>query len=606
MSSVRRLGPASIASPGIFGFGKLLAALAAAISLASCNTPTQVSVVVTSDLPCKRLKGVRVWVGTVDTLEKKPHASETTLCKDITGGSEIGEVVLIPRVEKNDEFAIKVVAGVDTAVDQCGKMGNYTGCIVARRSLNFIPQTALHLPIFLSRSCEGVACTPEPCEGMDCPEPSVETCVLGECVPAAIPDPKLCVNAEACEDNVLTGPANPPPPPGPVECGRPSVLVDDFQTETENLQWSVEPISKVGVSQVAGQLTFTPPVDAAAPTELRYRSKRAVNLSRDAITVQVPTALKKDSGIRTYLAAELDAANRLMIEHTGGTLRFVSIDAAGTPAEESVTYNPKAHIWWEIRATSSNIIMRTSPNGIDWEPGATFARPAFADFAHIVLGAGVDGPLMGPDSVSFDNLNQGRPQATWCPINTFSDDFEAPTPSPKWKLETKEACTLKHEDGNLVLEIPAGIAGACIYQSRTAFDLRDNSLVLDLQELTDISSDMSFFLRAKDDAGAELQIGVTADGAGTKSFFGLRRSVGGIVMPVYAPFDATPKLLRIREADGQVFLETNAPNAMTWDAPPVLQDTVNLVAEAVDVTLHLEVFVPLGQTLAAKIGHVNP
>ncbi|NUQ77458.1 MAG: hypothetical protein HUU21_28300 [Polyangiaceae bacterium] len=592
MSSVRRFGPASIVLPR--GIGNVLAVLAASISLLSCNTPTQVTVTVTTDVACKRLKGTKITVGTVDTLEKNPSTSETTNCTEGQDGlNRIGTVVLIPDASNDDKFAIKVVAGVDRVPDTCGDGGDFAGCIIARRSLNFISHTELELPIFLSSSCEGVPCTARP----------DETCVLGACVPAAIADPSLCQEVTDCGDDILTDPTKPPKPES-VECGRPSVIADDFQAEMPGSQWIVEKPMTGAVSQAGGVLTLTPPTDAAMPAEVRYRSKHAVNLSRDAITVQVPTALTNGSGIRAYLAAEI-GASRLMIEHKDGTLRFVSTDSDGVPAETSKPYDPKKHVWWEIRATSTKIVLRTSPNGIDWEAGATFTRPSFADNVYIVLGAGVDGKLNASDAVSFDNLNQGRPPAFWCPVNTLTDDFATAQVSPQWNVEVTPpgSCEITQVDGNLVLSIGGGSTSLCTYRSRSAFNLLDNSIVLDLQELADIVPNMSFSVMARDDASRDIQIGVEPDGGGMPSFFALRRLGDGVNTPVYVPFTGVPKLLRIRESKGKVVFETSS-NGTMWDAP-ILDQEIVMTLEAVDVTIRLETFTPIAQDVTAKVGQIN-
>ena len=579
--------------------GRFFVVLAAAVPLLSCATPTQVTVVITTDVECERFKGASVTVGTVDTIEKKPESSwsEPTTCVRRGNVSEIGQIVLIPKADKNDNFAVMVIGGVDTQAKACRESGDYTGCIVARRSLNFIPKTELHLPIHLSSSCEGVPCFGKP----------ISTCVLGGCFPATIEDPEVCSASGACDEDVLAGPDNLPPQPPTAACGRPSAIIDDFKGESVGQHWRTEnPMIGGGtVSQAAGELTLTPPMDAAAPTEVRLVSNRTVNLSSDAITVQVPKMLNTASGARAYLAAEI-GPNRVMIEQKNGLLRFVSTDGGdGMPIEKSKAYDPKAHLWWEIRATTSSIVMLTSPNGINWEEGITFARPAFADAVHIVLGAGVDGPVESPGSVAFDNLNQNRPQAPWCPINKLSDDFDTELPLPQWSVENSDnTCSITQGTGNLILQIPAGVAATCAYRSRTAYDLTSNSIVLDVQELANVLPDMTFFLGATDDAGRLLQIGVQTDKFGAPSFFAVQNAMGGALTEGEAMFDQVPKLLRIREDKGNIYFDMMPPGAAMW-SDPLLTVARNMTVEAVHVSIHFQTFVALGQPITAKVGSLN-
>ncbi|MCK6591414.1 MAG: hypothetical protein L6Q76_27995, partial [Polyangiaceae bacterium] len=165
------------------------------------------------------------------------------------------------------------------------------------------------------------------------------------------------------------------------------------------------------------------------------------------------------------------------------------------------------------------------------------------------------------------------------------------------------SCEITQVDGNLVLSIGGGSTSLCTYRSRSAFNLLDNSIVLDLQELADIVPNMSFSVMARDDASRDIQIGVEPDGGGMPSFFALRRLGDGVNTPVYVPFTGVPKLLRIRESKGKVVFETSS-NGTMWDAP-ILDQEIVMTLEAVDVTIRLETFTPIAQDVTARIGQIN-
>lgn len=594
MSSVRRLGPASIASP--WNSGKLVAALAAAITLTSCNTPTQVTVLVTTDVPCQYWKGAIVSVGTWDSLEEAGIGSSTDNCTETEGGVRIGEIVVVPKDGKNDKFAIKVIGGVDSTAKACLETGDYSGCIVARRTLNFIPHGDIRLPIFLSSSCEGVPCSAR----------KNETCVFGACVSANIPKPELCEDSpQACSDGVLTGADNVPPVQEPVECGRPSVIVDDFATTDPLKQWIIQGGPKE-VSQSDGVLVLSPPANGTVDVGLR--SAHAVNLDGDAITVKVPAMLNTASESRAYLAAAYDEANQIRIEQKNGMLHFLSTDAAGMLSGPSATYDPKQHLWWEIRATAKNIVLRTSPDGLSWALGASIPRESVAHFmehANIVLGAGAAGA--SPGAVSFDHLNLGRPVISWCSLDGAADTFDGASPAPKWRLETTEFCSITQKEQGLFLELTGEDAATCSLRSRNAFDLRGKSIVLNVETIAIAEPSVNFFLSLEDDRGFGAEIGVRVsqevDLNGQTVFYYVRRPETLAVAQNEVLYNMSHKLLRIREEAGTLYWETSDTGDV-WDE--LFKDAPGFETKAAHVIVRLEAFVPLlTKPLTVKVADLS-
>lgn len=120
-----------------------------------------------------------------------------------SGGSEasIGTIVVVPSDADDDAFAVRVVAGIGVPTESC-PAPDYVlgpedtaagrGCIVARRSLAFLPHTPLELPIVLRQSCLNV----------DCDEDA--TCVDGVCISARV-DPDKCAEPGGCSEDDLVG-----------------------------------------------------------------------------------------------------------------------------------------------------------------------------------------------------------------------------------------------------------------------------------------------------------------------------------------------------------------------------------------------------------------
>src|SRR4051812_7364123 len=116
-----------------------LVLVGSALVLGGCRAPTQLTVEVTTDVPCK-INGAAITAGLLgDALENNPPATASVSC-DANG--RVGALVIVPSGPSDGNIAIKVVAGVDSPYESC-KAPAYEGCIVARRALRFIPHEDL-------------------------------------------------------------------------------------------------------------------------------------------------------------------------------------------------------------------------------------------------------------------------------------------------------------------------------------------------------------------------------------------------------------------------------------------------------------------------------
>ena len=155
-----------------------------------CRSPTQITVEVDTNLDCSQITSTAIAVGNTDALVAKSAASSTLHCE----AGHIGALVVVPSANAEDEVAIRVVSGVQgRTAEACTASGFRGGCIVARRSLHFVPHTPLRVPVLMSATCVDIAC--------DAPG-TFATCVNGACVAAEIPDPAACTG-DGCGEGVL-------------------------------------------------------------------------------------------------------------------------------------------------------------------------------------------------------------------------------------------------------------------------------------------------------------------------------------------------------------------------------------------------------------------
>jgi alpha-tubulin suppressor-like RCC1 family protein len=175
--------------------GCLLAATIAAV--AGCREPTEIVLEVSTDLFCGYAVPVtQIRTGpSMEAVEGTAPVAETEACEP---SGRIGSLVMVPQGDDSKPAAIKVVMTFtsnkfhlqEVSLDTCLLQGGGQGCIVARRSLHFVPHTKLVLPIEMHSDCENVVCPPS------------ETCVHEICVPAAI-DPAQCLAPGGCPNPVV-------------------------------------------------------------------------------------------------------------------------------------------------------------------------------------------------------------------------------------------------------------------------------------------------------------------------------------------------------------------------------------------------------------------
>jgi hypothetical protein len=185
------------------------AALAVAL-VASCMGPTEISIDVTSNA-CAALGQVDIYVGHPDATFVAPSTSTSKGCA--AGGNSVGTLTVVPSGGIGDHVELVVVGSVGGVCD--GPATTDARCIVARRSLAFVPHRALPLPVFLDVRCAGHVC------------PDHTTCAVVSGTPA-------CVDATCDSDGgiVCSGDAG---APDAAACLEPAP-----DSGTPKLEWSFD------------------------------------------------------------------------------------------------------------------------------------------------------------------------------------------------------------------------------------------------------------------------------------------------------------------------------------------------------------------------------
>jgi alpha-tubulin suppressor-like RCC1 family protein len=128
-----------------------------------CQEPTQIELLIRTDLPCESLHGVAITVGPSKFSEDRAPSASTLACDPETGF--VGTLVITPSGDEGAELSVRVVAAVNAAsVEDCqpseSVAESYRGCIVARRTMRYLPNDRLDVAVDLAAKCQGTPCGP--------------------------------------------------------------------------------------------------------------------------------------------------------------------------------------------------------------------------------------------------------------------------------------------------------------------------------------------------------------------------------------------------------------------------------------------------------------
>ena len=157
-----------------------LVALAAPLLVAvACYGPTEVTVVVSTDLACSDGPRTAIFKGV--PFDVAPDAETDECAPAASGDSVVGSLVFVPSSDANGRAGVKVVLARGRSPSECD--ANPQECIVATRSFSFVEHLSRRLPIRMLSACLGKRC------------PDGQTCGAGG---ACVSNEVTCTSAD-CE-----------------------------------------------------------------------------------------------------------------------------------------------------------------------------------------------------------------------------------------------------------------------------------------------------------------------------------------------------------------------------------------------------------------------
>jgi hypothetical protein len=394
-------------------------------------------------------------------------------------------------------------------------------------------------------------------DGETCP--GGYACIDFECVPSA-------ADGAASSD----GPGQDAAPA--LRCNSVTLLADDFEDGERADAWAGSFMdSGTILSEASGQLTVGLASGMSGQHAAAYGSRDWYDLRDGRVSVEAVSVPNPTTSAFMSLTASFGTDDELEIGVVGDVLRCRTIAAGVETILRTRSYNPNPHRFWAIRESGGTVTFETSGSGDSWDVQAEAPAPFDVAFVRLELQAGTSEATASPGQAVFDSFNGGEATGALCPASSLIDDFEDGLRAHAWERGyVSPGCTLTESDGQVAITPSATTTGACGYESSARYDLRDDSVTLDVAEVT--AGAAQTFLGVEDLSGAEalvvVESGMLIARAGTST------NVAAV------PYDAAAhRVWRIRtegttlhweaSANGELFTEIAAAEAPI-DASSVL------------------------------------
>jgi hypothetical protein len=365
------------------------------------------------------------------------------------------------------------------------------------------------------------------------------------------------------------------------KCGTVEMVVEDFEgAEMNGEHWGmwVDQLMLLSVEQRDGQLAFEIPTEIASVGS-GYHTRSWYRFTGSRAFVEVVDAQEEsDMGLSFHVRAPESegGGNRWYTEQRAGTLRFWERIDGRNAQLASVSYDPVAHRWWQIREQDGVVYWETSADATTWATHAMMPTELAGEPVQVRVETWVSNPQPVPRTFLIDNLNGGiSPGIRWCPAATFTDDFDDGIMKSEWLISGNGACMTREQDGQLVFDYSEPSTGSCGYYTRSRFDLSDSTLAVAAPS-ADVGA-MYVYIGAFSRNGDELEIR-----QGQGELVGRKRVQETSDRTFAFPYDPVQhRWWRLRGNDGTAYWETSA-DGKTWTThashsnPPLQLDRLEI------------------------------
>jgi hypothetical protein len=143
--------------------------------------------------------------------------------------------------------------------------------------------------------------------------------------------------------------------------------------------------------------------------------------------------------------------------------------------------------------------------------------------------------------------------------NSFSDGFDNSSIGSEWDVSQSGGCSIEETGSKIQYRMDGTGASRCTLTTVAEYDLVGSVIGIEVPSISNYHPPMSVFLQVENAQGDRIEFGFQ-----NGLFYGLARVSSNDVFSSTSTYAPNPGYWRIREASGQIYLESST-NKTTWD-----------------------------------------
>lgn len=371
-------------------------------------------------------------------------------------------------------------------------------------------------------------------------------------------------------------------------CGTVDVLRDDFGDGVEPIGWEINISGDATIDETGGEMVLTLPADGSGG-DVDARSARYCDMRNHRLFVEIPTMPNQAADAGGWFAFGRDSNNGVLFDQGDGTLYLTTVVDDEYTEIFSVPYDPATHRWWSFREEGGTLHFEVSADGQSFTTLASRSVALLFPMDSVSVGFGAwDNGTPNPGAFHLDNLQGGAlPAESWCPMDSFSDDFDDGVESRAWTVREwghPADCNVVEQNGQLELYHSGIDWEGCGTRLAPAYDLTDTSATIEVTDLpgaTDPELYVWFMLAWDSGYAVELEV---HDGVLRCNTYIDDNASTPAALP-YVPADH--RHWRLREQGGQTYWETS-PDGSAWTTHLQMANPVPVTALDVELGMYCD------------------
>jgi len=286
-----------------------------------------------------------------------------------------------------------------------------------------------------------------------------------------------------------------------------------------------------------------------------------------------------NSATEAYFVFEHDSNNVIGLSLRNGRV-YARVKKGGSDRSSGLLdFNPATDSWWQIRHDGVTLYLETGPTPAELHNRYADTGIDFLDDGVVEFGAGTYNAFVNlADTVTFADVNYGLGRDPWCKASALVDDFDEAALASVWRASGAPNCSAAPATGVLQVRAPNVDGTRCAVISTAHYDLSESAVSVQVVSVPAVAGvRASLIVRS---ASYSIEFGQENQ----NWFVYETRTNGDVINPSLGQL-GNESWLRIRQAGGNVVLETGPGQSGPWTSP--YQSVTDDPLDSVEIELGL-------------------